>query len=98
MPPPPPTPPPASRPPTPPMPPSPPPPTALAAGSDLHEAGDAQIPPPPSPPTGHLAAVECLFETLRCLPGGCERGASTCISCSWFIMEDDELSASVPLL
>uniref|UniRef100_A0A0E0AW59 Uncharacterized protein n=1 Tax=Oryza glumipatula TaxID=40148 RepID=A0A0E0AW59_9ORYZ len=80
------------------MPPSPPPPTALAAGSDLHEAGDVQIPPPPSPPTGHLAAVECLFEILRRLPGGCERGASTCVSRSWFVMEDDELSASVPLL
>uniref|UniRef100_A0A0E0QET8 Terpene synthase n=1 Tax=Oryza rufipogon TaxID=4529 RepID=A0A0E0QET8_ORYRU len=44
------------------------------------------------------AAVECLFEILRRLPGGCERGASTCVSHSWFVMEDDELSASVPLL
>uniref|UniRef100_A0A0E0QET7 Sesquiterpene synthase n=1 Tax=Oryza rufipogon TaxID=4529 RepID=A0A0E0QET7_ORYRU len=41
------------------------------------------------------AAVECLFEILRRLPGGCERGASTCVSHSWFVMEDDELSATV---
>uniref|UniRef100_A0A0E0DNN4 Uncharacterized protein n=1 Tax=Oryza meridionalis TaxID=40149 RepID=A0A0E0DNN4_9ORYZ len=52
-----------------------------------------QVPPPPSPPTGHLA-VECLFAILRRLLGGCERGASTCISRRWFIMEDDELSAN----
>uniref|UniRef100_A0A0D9Y832 Uncharacterized protein n=1 Tax=Oryza glumipatula TaxID=40148 RepID=A0A0D9Y832_9ORYZ len=44
---------------------------------------------------GSNAAVECLFEILRRLPGGCEHGASTCISRSWFVMEDDELSANI---
>uniref|UniRef100_A0A0E0HSH7 Sesquiterpene synthase n=1 Tax=Oryza nivara TaxID=4536 RepID=A0A0E0HSH7_ORYNI len=42
-----------------------------------------------------FAAVECLFEILRRLPGGCERGTSTCVSRSWFVMEDDELSANI---
>uniref|UniRef100_A0A0E0FLB8 Uncharacterized protein n=1 Tax=Oryza nivara TaxID=4536 RepID=A0A0E0FLB8_ORYNI len=52
----------------------------------------------PHPPATSVFAVECLFEILRRLPGGCKRGASTCVSRSWFVMEDDELSASVPLL
>nr|BAD54171.1 hypothetical protein [Oryza sativa Japonica Group] len=44
------------------------------------------------------SAEECLFEILHCLPGGIERGASTCVSRRWFVMEDFKLSASVPLL